>query len=203
MKVLIIGLGSIARKHISALQDFKPKNLQLFALRSGRNSQSISRVTDIFDYATAYKISPDFIMISNNTSQHVKTILAVIEWGIPLFIEKPLSHTLNGIDQLFQKLIDHKTKSYIACNLRHLEVIQYLKHDLLQKIERINEVNVYCGSYLPSWRPNVNFRKSYSSNEELGGGVHLDLIHEIDYTYFLFGKPVSKNSLFGKRSNLK
>ena len=66
-------------------------------------------------------------------------------------------------------------------------------------MKEINEVNVYCGSYLPEWRPNTDYKKSYSANTLLGGGVYIDLIHEIDYFFWFFGKP--KNTVKSYKSN--
>ena len=84
--------------------------------------------------------------------------------------------------------------------MRFLECIAKIKELIVSK--RINEVNVYCGSYLPDWRPNVDFRKVYSANKEMGGGVHIDLIHELDYVYWLFGKPTHTKSFFSNKSSL-
>nr|WP_254596841.1 Gfo/Idh/MocA family oxidoreductase [Flavobacterium sp. 28A] len=70
------------------------------------------------------------------------------------------------------------------------------------KNKRINEVNSYCGSFLPYWRPNVDFRKSYSANKVMGGGVHIDLIHEMDYLYWFFGMPEKVNATMSNKSSL-
>ena len=66
----------------------------------------------------------------------------------------------------------------------------------------VNEVNVYCGSYLPDWRPGTDYRQCYSAIPELGGGVHIDLIHEIDYVYWLFGQPKRVHKVFTNKSSL-
>ena len=94
-------------------------------------------------------------------------------------------------------------KSYVACNLRFLDCISFIKDNLPQLLnKKLNEVNVYCGSYLPDWRPNADFRAAYSAKAELGGGVHLDLIHELDYVYWLLGIPKQVNRTFKSQSSL-
>lgn len=67
----------------------------------------------------------------------------------------------------------------------------------------MNEINAYCGSYLPEWRPNINFRDIYSVNPDMGGGVHIDLIHEVDYLYWLFGMPEKTKTVFRSRSSMR
>ena len=92
---------------------------------------------------------------------------------------------------------------YNACNLRFHPLIVFFKDFIKNKTSKINEVNVYCGSYLPNWRKDRDYSSYYSSNKELGGGVDLDLIHEIDYVVYLFDFRKGLKSHRRKVSKLK
>ena len=201
MKVLIIGLGSIALKHIKALQELYP-SVVIYALRrKGELSKKLEGVIEVFNINDIEVDTLSFILISNPTAVHYQTIKEVIAYKKPLFIEKPLFSDLSKeANELVTKVEKQETPTYVACNLRFLECIAKVKELIVGK--RINEVNVYCGSYLPDWRPNVDFRKVYSANKEMGGGVHIDLIHELDYVYWLFGAPIHTQSFFSNKSSL-
>ncbi|MDO4228182.1 MAG: Gfo/Idh/MocA family oxidoreductase [Capnocytophaga sp.] len=200
MKVLIIGLGSIAKKHINSLRKINAET-EIFALRSSKSATKTEGVTDIFSIDEVDMQMIDFVIISNPTFKHYNAIYQVFSYEKPLFIEKPLfSEITKQTDTLVKQITDKKLITYIACNLRFLEALQFLKKEIQGK--RINEVNVYCGSYLPDWRPNVDFRTVYSANKEQGGGVHIDLIHELDYVYWLFGEPEQTRTFFSNNSSL-
>lgn len=201
MKILIIGLGSIAKRHISVLRQILP-NSELFALRSNKDAPVYDHVKNLYRIEEIKDYDFRFVIISNPTIYHKDTIKKLIQFKLPLFIEKPVHASLD-LDNILQKIKKEKIKTYIACNLRFLDTLKYLKEQILfGETKKINEVNVYCGSYLPEWRPDQNFRDIYSANAELGGGVHLDLIHELDYTYWLFGKPKKVFRFFSKQSSL-
>ena len=201
MKALIIGLGSIALKHIKALQELYP-SVVIYALRrKGEPSKEIKGVIEVFDISEIKVDTLSFILISNPTAVHYETIKEVMVYKKPLFIEKPLFETLsNEANDLVMEIERQGIPTYVACNLRFLESIAKIRELLVGK--RVNEVNVYCGSYLPDWRPNIDFRKVYSANKEMGGGVHIDLIHELDYVYWLFGAPIHTQSFFSNKSSL-
>jgi len=201
MKVLIIGLGSIGKKHVGTIKLTYP-HAEIFALRSSKNSEILPEITNIYNLNDIELNGIDFVIISNPTSEHKKTISKLIEYNVPLFIEKPVYSSLD-IEDLVNTVKSKGISTYIACNLRFLDCIKFIKEKLpLIPNKKINEVNVYCGSYLPDWRPGVDFRKSYSANAELGGGVHIDLIHEIDYLYWLFGEPKNVKKTFKSQSTL-
>jgi len=202
MQVLIIGLGSIAKKHISVLQKIVV-DLNIQALRSGVIEETNAGNIDFIN-SWKYVKTPDIILICNPTSFHVNAIEKAVEFGCPLFIEKPLSHKWDEQEKIIlQKVIERDIKTYIACNLRFHPVINFFKDFLITNKSKINEINIYCGSHLPAWRPGVDFRFSYSANPDMGGGVHLDLIHELDYLVYLLGPPLRTSSLLTKKSSLR
>jgi len=202
MKVLIIGLGSIAYKHIFSIRALV-ENPIIYALRSGNKEECSTHknVINIFNLGDVDMADVDFVIISNPTAMHYQTIVQLLPYRIPLFIEKPLFSNISlNNEKLIDQINDFSIPTYIACNLRFLDCLNEIKSLLID--ERINEVNVYCGSYLPDWRPGADFRKVYSANKELGGGVHIDLIHELDYIYWIFGNPQNIQSYFSNRSSL-
>lgn len=201
MNILIIGLGSIAKKHIFAL---KQLNIiaKIYALRSKPNSEALEGVISIYDLNNI-DVFFDFAIISNPTNLHFKYIELLADKGVNLFIEKPPISSLENIKILEKTIQESEIITYVACNLRFHPCIQYIKEHLISNTKRINEINIYCGSYLPNWRPNKNFREIYSVNPDMGGGVHLDLYHEIDYTCWLFGIPEKSQNVLRNVSSLK
>lgn len=199
MRVLIIGLGSIALKHLAAIRSIDA-GAEVYALRSNSRAPSIEAVTNLFSLEEIKDGRMDFAIISNPTSAHAMTIESLIPMKIPLFIEKPLFSTL-GNEKILSEIKKRDIATYVACNLRFLGCLQYVKKYIEKK--RINEVNSYCGSYLPNWRPGKDYHKTYSANKDMGGGVHIDLIHEIDYVYWLFGAPQTVSKVFSSQSSLE
>lgn len=202
MRIVFIGIGSIAKKHINAIRKIEPK-AEIFALRSSRDATPYEDVMDFYEYDDIKEIVPNFIIISNPTSKHFETIQKLLPYKIPLFIEKPVFAEL-GHDDVIMEIEDKKILTYVACDMRFMDCLTWLHQYMVKHWNevRINEINVYCGSYLPEWRPGTDFRKCYSAIPELGGGVHIDLIHDVDYVYWIFGKPEKHHALFRNVSSL-
>lgn len=201
MNVLIIGFGSIARKHLAALREIDPE-VKVSALRSSSAHEVIDGVTSIVSL-DQLRETPDFTIIANPTFLHGEAIKQASKLGCPLFVEKPVFSNLSQASEGRQLVRDKNLPTYIACNLRFHPAIRFLKQHLEGNAYRVNEVNLYCGSYLPDWRPGKDYRAIYSANEAMGGGVHLDLIHEIDYCTWLFGMPSSSECLRTRHSSLE
>lgn len=192
MKVLIIGYGSIGSRHESVLEKFE--NITKIDIVTKQNLEnkitfeSLENVDNIDYY--------DYFIISSITKKHYEQ-LEFIESKVSnkiIFCEKPLF-------EIKKELTIKKNELFIGYVLRFHPLLQKLKSEL--KHEKVLSVNVNCGKYLPSWRPNVDYRNSYSAKKSDGGGALLDLSHEIDYVQWLFGKLVDIKSYQLKVSNLE
>lgn len=199
MNVVLIGLGSIGRKHIQALLTIAPAS-RISALRSSNSSGSDEGVDNIYSWEDV-PADTDFFVVSNPTNMHLQTLQQLAAFGKPVLIEKPALMSLDGADELIDAYKTNNILTYIACNLRFHPVIRWAKENL--KNLNIYEVNAYSGSYLPDWRKNIDYRQNYSAIAAQGGGVHLDLIHEIDYLTYLFGVPEKSQHHLSKVSNLE
>ncbi len=192
MKFLVIGCGSIGKRHLRNLCALAYDDL--FVLRSSRrDAEAIERefgAKSFFSLEEALAQKPDIVIVSNPTHLHIPTALATARAGAHLFIEKPLSHSLEGVSELADLVKRQNLKAMIAYPLRFYPGTQKMRQ-LLQEntIGRPLYVHAEVGSYLPDWRPGRDYRQLYSAHAKMGGGVLLDLSHEVDYLYWLFGTP--------------
>jgi predicted dehydrogenase len=201
MTILIVGFGSIAAKHVKALRTLQPSS-EFIALRSSNDATNHDGIHNIYAWSEVTQ-KPDFILISNPTRNHKEAILESISIDCPLFIEKPVLADVTDAIEIIPLLETAGILTYTGCNLRFHPCILFLRTYLKEKKTTINEVNIYCGSDLSMWRTGQDYRKSYSADASLGGGVHLDLIHELDYCCWLFGFPSDSFGLRRKVSSLE
>lgn len=207
LTALFIGLGSIGTRHLNnlaALCEARGWALQADALRSdparplrpGAAERLRAQYTDAAQLPPRY----DLIFITNPTSLHAEALCAVYGRGGALFIEKPIfSAEQTGLD--LRALLPAGQKAYVAAPMRWCGTMLALKQ-LLPKL-RPYCARVICSSYLPDWRPGVDYRTVYSARKALGGGVTIDLIHEWDYLVDLFGVPEELYNLRGTYSELE
>lgn len=190
MKALVVGCGSIGRGHLCNLINLGSVESVFVYTKvpqclEGLDSKDKVRIVDSLD-----DVKVDFAVIANETYKHLSTATFLAEKGINLFIEKPLSHNLDGVDSL-KELVERKNlKAFVGYNLRFLGAIGYIKEQISKGvIGDLYFAKIEAGQYLPLWRPGRDYRSSYSVSRERGGGVSLDLSHEVDYMRFLFGEP--------------
>ncbi len=190
LKVVIIGYGSAGRRHARIInKNFR--NTKIYIL----TKQKVKKFTSFKNLSEIKKINPDYIIVSSETIDHLNQ-LKYLENNFKnkkILIEKPLFHKSSNLS--FKK-----NNIYINYNLRFNPYIQKLKKFLDKK--SIYDIKLITNSYLPNWRKNISYKKNYSVDKSKGGGVILDLSHDIDLIKSLFNKIIINHVSFGKKSNL-
>ena len=204
MTTCFIGLGSIGQRHL--------KNLH-----SAAKARGIEIATDVVEpreldyldaetralvrnrYASPDEIGQyDMVFVTNPSQLHHKTLLSVKDKADFFFVEKPVFTEALGSKDL-APFADEK-RFYVACPIRHTRVYGFLRE--FTPKNKIYCARAICSSYLPEWRPGTDYRRTYAAQEG-SGGVKLDLIHEFDYLFTLFGLPAESCLMDGKFSHLE
>ncbi|OGF63352.1 hypothetical protein A2662_02610 [Candidatus Giovannonibacteria bacterium RIFCSPHIGHO2_01_FULL_45_33] len=191
-KILIIGAGSIGTRHLKNLLKLGYKNLAVCE----PNEKKLKTVAELGNFALYKNVkialkaeTPDVVFVCNPTHLHVPTASLALDYGAHVFIEKPLSHNLAGVDALLKKAKKKKRTVMVACNWRFHEGFKKLK-EVLDGNEYGKPIlsRVFGGYYLPTARKNVNYKKIYAAGTK-GGGVIIDSgAHGVDYLENFFGK---------------
>lgn len=191
MKVLLIGYGSIGKRHYHVLKKaLNIKEIDIVTKQSLNNIktfQTIEEVENIEGY--------DYFIIASETYKHYNQ-LVYLEHKVKdkiILVEKPLF--INKNDTIIKN-----NKVYVGYNLRFHPILQEIKN--IKNNIQVLYVNIITGQYLPDWRPDRDYRDTYSASKKKGGGVLFDLSHEIDYVQWLFGYIKKFTSLNMKISNL-
>jgi predicted dehydrogenase len=212
MNVLVIGYGSIGRRHVDNLTHLETVTKIVVCTRpefraGGLDLMGKVKFADSLTCALNAHLAGDrfdFAVIANETSKHIDTAILLAQAGLNLFIEKPLSHNVDKLERLKKILNKSGLKAFVAYNMRFLGAIRWIREELLkQSIGKPYFARIEVGQYLPSWRCDRDFRNSYSVSKERGGGVALDLSHEVDYMRFLFGEPTIWKVLSSQVSDLE
>ena len=203
LKVCFIGVGSIAKRHIhnlSSICDERQIELTIDAFRRSNIGENLDLLHKIYTDEELLPMDYDVIFITNPTDLHMETLERFHGHAKHFFIEKPIV-SFTRIEEAKNFITRKNSVYYVACPLRYTNVIQYLKKNL--NTDDVISVRCISSSYLPEWRPNTDYRDTYSAHRELGGGVSIDLIHEWDYLTYLFDTPEKVFYLSGKKSNLE
>jgi len=202
--VLIVGYGSIGKKHLENFLQFKDIQLTVYTKRNDLQLLKENGIKISDSLTECLKENPDVGVITNETSLHIPIAIKLAKEGLDLFLEKPLSNSLKDIEKLRAIVKKKKLITQMGCNLRFHPCIKKIKSLIEhQKIGRIISAQVQNYSYLPDSHRWEDYRKSYAARKDLGGGVILtNAIHEIDYLYWFFQEVENVISISGKFSDL-
>jgi len=204
MKILVVGYGSAGKRHIQNIANIPNTEIIVCTKRSKDKFLRDHHCQVFNSLDSCIRQKPHAAIISNASSFHLKTAIKLAKNKIHLFIEKPLSHSLSDTKTLLHHVKKFRLITLMGCQLRFHPCLKMAKKLLLKnKIGRVLFVQVENGSFLPDWHAYEDYRRSYASRKELGGGVILTCIHEIDYLYWLFGQPEKIVSSVAKVSDLK
>lgn len=147
----------------------------------------------------------EYAIICTPTSNHIEVLNPLLAAGIQnIYIEKPVSHSIEEVEKRIDMSLLTNKNIVVGYDLRFEPGFQKVK-DLLREniIEKVVSVNAQVGQYLPDWRPHEDYRNGMSAKKETGGGVMLDLVHEFDYLYNLFGKAETIAAFYKNSGALK
>lgn len=217
MKVLICGIGSIGQRHYKNLQRLGHETA---VLRSGKNTgyntpflekffteqkEAGHPVREFFDFDTAVReFNPEAVWITNPNARHMDVALPAARASKHLFIEKPVSHTVAGTAELAELQKQHGLTIMVGYNLRFHPLLARMKALLdTGAIGRPLAAHATVGENIEDWHPWEDYRASYASWREGGGGVARCFSHDIDYLYWLMGKPKKIMAIGGKMTPLE
>jgi len=205
MKILIISLGSIGKRHYQNALSLVPQaDFGFLRHRRKEEDKSYSNCKFFYSLEDALNYKPDIVIVSSPSTLHKYHSLPFIKAGSHVFIEKPIEALFNQTEDLIHAEKITKSFCMVGYVLRFQPIFNKIK-DIIDSdyLGQIYLASIYTGQYLPDWRPNDDYKIGVSANKELGGGVLLELSHEIDYAQWLFGKPTSIYSSNSKFSNLE
>ena len=218
-RCLFVGLGGIGQRHLRNLRALLGDSVDVLAYRVRRERQTLDDSLQVMpgvdleqkygvevcsDLDQALAAKPDVVFITNPSSLHVPVALKAARQGCHLFIEKPLSHSLEQVSELAALCEAQKLVTCVAYQLRYHPGFLRLQALLgAGALGKLFSVRAEVGEYLPGFHPHEDYRRMYASKSALGGGVTLSQIHELDYLCALFGAPRRVFSMGGHVSSLE
>ena len=219
MKVLFCGLGSIGQRHVRNLRTLLGEDVNILACRSRGQSPVLNpdmTVRPGADLETIYNIrsftrldnalaeEPDVVFVTNPNVLHVPVALAAARAGCHLFIEKPLSHSLDGVDELIELVERKGLVALVAYQFRFHPGLHLVKSLIDEgRLGQLAAAHIVNGEYMPDWHPYEDYRETHPARREMGGGCLRIQTHEFDYALWLFGMPKRVYAVGGHLSRLE
>ena len=204
MKILVIGCGSIGRRHLGNLRRLGEEDLlamdpgldRLKSAVQDFGAQGFSSMEQALDQ------KPEVALVCSPNSLHLEQAMACVTAGCHVFVEKPLSHNMNGVNALVQEAEKRGLVTMVGSNFKFHPIFIKMK-EILESgaLGKITSARCQFGQYLPDWHPYEDFRNGYSARKDLGGGVLLDS-HELGYMVWFLGDVDSVFCFSGKLSSL-
>ena len=217
-KVFLVGLGGAGQRHLRIFRKLLPPDVEFsayrsvcktpllnsdFSIKSGTSLEKEYHLNFFTSLESGFNNNPDLAVISTPTALHFDVAYEAAKRKVDVFVEKPFSHNLGGFDNFKSEVLKQGIRFFISYQRRfHPQMAQVKKIISERKIGKLISATFEVFSYVPSWHPYEDFRKLYACRQDLGGGVLLTEIHEIDLCYWYFGLPKTVYCVGGNRSGV-
>lgn len=202
-KIIVVGAGSIGQRHATNLEALGIQ-VSVFDINQAllKKICAEKKWDPVFDFDWALEQDPfDAAIICTPNHLHIPYAQKAVDARLNVFIEKPLSHNLNGVAELLGDLKKKDLISMAGFMLRYEPGLRYIKKIL--DPSAVAFALAEAGSHMPTWRLGTDYRKTYSANKSMGGGIILDDVHEIDYLCWFFGFPEKITCFAGRFSTFE
>ncbi len=219
LKILVVGLGAAGQRHARNLRAILGDRLQLLAVRSRASTRYLNdrlEVVPNVDVATGLNARvfsnvedvlaerPEAVVVANPSSLHLPIARRAAEAGCAVFVEKPLSHSWEGVPEFLELVKRNGLVTLVGYQWRFHPLLIEVKSFLDSgSLGRIVAAKAEYGEYLPGWHAYEDYRQSYAGRRDLGGGVLLTQIHDFDYLGWLLAWPDEVFSVGGHLSDLE
>jgi predicted dehydrogenase len=190
MRWVVVGAGSIGRRHLRNLLARGERDL-VAVRREPSALDADLRDVRVVRSITEARTREAIAIVCTPTARHIDDALAALGAGCHVLVEKPLADAVDRVDELRAAATSAGRTIGVAHCFRFHALLKLIRRELASgRIGRPQTAKVWCGQHLADWRPGRDYRETYSARREEGGGVLLDLVHELDYSDWLFG-PVT------------
>jgi len=218
-QIFFVGLGGAGQRHLRIFKDLLPANVEFSAFRStGQtpllnsdfsidNENSIDKKYNLKLFNSlqdGLDNNPDLIVISTPSSLHFEVAKMAAERNINIFVEKPFSHNLDGFSDFENLVLEKDLYFFVSFQRRFHPYLKRIKGIIKSGLlGEIITANFNVASYVPAWHQYEDYKQLYACRADLGGGVLLTEIHELDLCYWYFGLPDYVSCTGGNYSNIK
>jgi predicted dehydrogenase len=205
--MVVLGGGSIGRRHVGNLRALGIRDIAVCDPDSERRDEleaeyavvTFATVDESFDAA-----KPWAVLVCTPPHLHVDLTLRALRSNAHVFVEKPLSQSLDGIDDIVREAAERRLIVQVGYNWRFHDGLRKIKAMLDGgEIGRVIWARAETGQYLPDWRPHLDYRTNYTAHRSMGGGIILDGSHELDYMRWLLGEVTQVYCRAGVLSDLE
>jgi len=203
-RILIVGYGSIGRRHLGVVRQCLPK-AKILVMRHEPTS-TVPEWADAVcsSMQEALLFGPQAAVVANPAPFHCPVATELLNAGCHVLIEKPLADSVMDATALLGEARASGLVCQVGYNLRFMPSLQEFRRlEIEGRVGRVLSVRSEIGQYLPSWRPGVDYRHGVSAQKAMGGGVLLELSHEIDYLRWIFGEVSWVSAWLGRLGDLE